>query len=184
MRTYILLAILTLLSVGYFANEWQKQPNKVAVPITKEQQPDFTAKGLDIKLFNQLGKPTAALQAEKMTYFTEQKQAQLSQSQYSVFGENADIDWRLSAQQSILTNNRHLELSEQVTVNASEKYKWLNQLQTDTLTLDLHDKTIASSDEITIDNQNLKLSGTGLVGNLDSQHFELKKNVHAIVKPN
>lgn len=184
MRVYLLIVLICSCAGYYFYQQWQTQPKNIIKPSTEKSEPDYKASGLSIKLFNKTGVPSVELKAQSMAYYQKKAVAEFEQTEYNLYNDNAEIDWQLHAQKSVLHNNNDLELSHQVTLSSNATTHWLTNLSTEQLNVDIANKTIETMTPINIHGERFNLTGKGISANLNQNKFEIKDEIKAVIIPN
>ena len=175
----LLLSVLVIIAVSqYFWREWTNEP-ETTEKIDQVALPDYQIKQLVQVTFNQAGDKQTQLKAENLEYYRELEFTYFQHPEYVLYSDKQESDWVLSANESGIYDNRHLELEGNVLVKATQTTDWLNEIQVSRLNMDLQEHTISSKAEVQAQGNKLKVSGKGLQGNLKTKEFELTQNVKA-----
>lgn len=176
----LLFSILILFAISqYFWREWSSQPDTI-VEYDRVAQPDYQIQQLTQTIFNDNGQPHTQLKAENLEHYEELEFTYFQRPVYVLYSETQQSNWILTANESGIYDNRHLELEGNVLVKATQPTDWLNEIKVAQLNMDLINHTISTSAQITGQGNKLSIQGKGLRGNLKTQEFELIDHVQAI----
>ncbi len=175
----LLLSVLVIIAVSqYFWREWSAEP-ETQEKLDQVALPDYQIKQLTQVTFNQDGNRETQLKAENLEYYQELEFTYFQHPEYVLYSDNQESNWVLTANESGIYDNRHLELEGDVLVKATESTDWLNEIKVSRLNMDLTEHTINSKAKVQATGNKLLVSGKGLQGNLKTKEFELTQNVQA-----
>ncbi|SHI05968.1 LPS export ABC transporter periplasmic protein LptC [Ferrimonas marina] len=174
-----LLAGLLMLAMagGLYWRSVQLEDNAPAYDSASD--PDFVARALKIRSFDERGRLTGEIAADSMQHFEEQQLTEFERPVTLIHPENGDGAWKVEASAGVLTENRYLELTEQVLVTAIEPDEPLSRLSTTALSVDLQTMVMTSDAIIEAEGNTFTLSAEGLWADLNSNQMKLQRKVNA-----
>ncbi|MER2493299.1 LPS export ABC transporter periplasmic protein LptC [Catenovulum sediminis] len=175
----LLLSVLVIITISqYFWREWSQQP-EVVTEYDPVAQADYTIEALSRRQFDENGHLHTQLDAEQLEHYQDLQFTYFQQPKYILYSSAQQQHWLIQANESVIYDNRNLELEGDVQVIASHPDEWFNTLYVEQLNMDLQAQTISTSSAVNAVADKLKFSGQGLRGNLQTQEFELINHVRA-----
>lgn len=175
----LLLSVLVIVAVSqYFWRQWSTDdltPNKVE----QVTQPDYQIKQFTQVTYGSTGNKQTQLKAENLEYYQELEFTYFQHPEYVLYSDMQESNWVLTANESGIYDNRHLELEGNVLVRSTQPTDWLNEINVSRLNMDLTQHTITSKAQVNAQGNKLQVSGKGLKGNLKTKEFELTQHVQA-----
>ncbi len=106
MRTWLLLALLMLLGITW----WASRPEplvSIQDPVDKTQLQDYFVFGLELRQFDEAGNLGHVLQARQLRHYTESGVTRLAAPEYVLYSDQRP-GWRISAEQGQLSRDQSL----------------------------------------------------------------------------
>lgn len=181
----VTLAIILLFGTA-LALYWQVQTKKANQPLADSgvQKPDYIATDLRSITFNSEGKLESRVSAAYMEHFDTDAETRFTEPVYTLFPEDGDGEWRLSAKVGKLNKSSDSVMLEQdVLIEAMSFDEPLQRLNTSYLELDLKTMILTSDEEIFISGNNFHLSGQGLYADLNAQEVKLLSKIKGTYEP-
>lgn len=169
--------------VALYASLFFKSDSK-AIVISEDSElfPNYRALNLNSRLYNQTGKLSHAVQATKMEHFEALGFAVFENPVYTLYLDNSQ-PWQVSAKEATLYDNHRIILENQVKIMNLDSNRFVEKIATDYVEIDLNKKTISSDQLVEISGPNFFVTSVGLVGNLNTQQYELREHVNTLVDP-
>ncbi|MCU4675463.1 LPS export ABC transporter periplasmic protein LptC [Catenovulum sp. 2E275] len=175
----LLLSVLVIIAVSqYFWHEWTNEPQSQE-KVDQVALPDYQIKQLIQISYNQDGHRQTKLKAENLEYYQELEFTYFQHPEYVLYSDKQESSWILTANESGIYDNRHLELEGNVLIKSTEPTDWLNEIKVSRLNMDLTEHTINSKAQVQAHGNKLEVVGKGLQGNLKTKEFELTQHVQA-----
>lgn len=146
-------------------------------------QPDFTAQGLQTRLFESGGKLAHQLNAESMAHYLQIGLTELNQPVYTVYTENDVATWQISAEQGTFYDDQTLILERGVEINALQPDTAIQQVITEYLVIDMMAETMRTDYPVTLFGPRLTIQGDGLKADLYAEQMELNRHVKTVFEP-
>ncbi|QYJ74841.1 LPS export ABC transporter periplasmic protein LptC [Shewanella sp. FJAT-52076] len=165
---------------------WQVQSKKASQPQLTDsvQKPDYVATDLRSISYNAEGKLESRVSASYMEHFDGDAQTLFTQPVYTLFPEDGQGEWRLTAKTGRLDKvSDEVMLEEEVLIEALTIDEPLQQLNTSYLELDLKTMILTSDKEIIISGNNFHLSGHGLYADLNAKEVKLLSKIKGTYEP-
>lgn len=146
-------------------------------------RPDFTAYGLETRIFESDGLLAHKIQSQKMSHYNQIGLTELEQPIYTVFSEQGEALWKVSAAQGTFYDDQTLVLERAVEIHALEPDTPIKEVLTEYLIIDLKKETMSTEHPVTMHGPRLLIRGDGMSADLNAERMELKRHVKTIFQP-
>lgn len=180
---YSISALFTLALATYIPT-WLKedtQPNQIS-----EQdafRPTYKAINLRSALYDDTGRLTHRIFASEMEHYEQLGFVFFKQPQYTIYIENDEQPWRLSADEGTLYDDNRIQLEQNVTIQSLSDNNFVKTITTEYMQMDLDTKVMTSDQAVTIVGEDYKIQSNGFNANLHTKQYELKKHVQTVYLP-
>lgn len=140
--------------------------------------PDFIAKDMTLKRFDESGYLSSLVKAEKMEYYSDNLTT-LTKPSYIIYPKKGAPRWKINADTGIFDQQNSVILSSNVVISAIDPNEALQKLYTSYLEIDLNLMKVSSDKVIKIKGKQYNATGTGLKADLTLRTFELIENIQA-----
>lgn len=189
-RSLIILSVMAI-AIGIFLWNVFYEPQRSDVSEASEQLiPDFTAIGLETKVFESDGRLAQQIRAERMAHFSALNLTELGKPQYITFlpEERASADgtgtiWEVAADHGRYYEGERLELETNVIILNRSNTGYINEITTDFINIDLPTRTMHTDAPVVIQGQQFIVRGNGMRVDLEAQQMELIHHVETIYRP-
>jgi lipopolysaccharide export system protein LptC len=192
--------LLSIIFISVMTMMWVSLDDETPVPIqsnlTSAERAEYVAIDLKRIVYNQNGELTQQLTAKKMTYFDSQNRAEfdspllvLQTKQNNSDGSSSSDGnetsqaagkWRISSQSGILYNNNRLILRQNVDAINLVQSDYINSITAQNISVNIKDNTMLSDDNVQIRGDDVIMTGSGLIANLNDHHIELIRHAQTI----
>ncbi|MFT5161509.1 MAG: lipopolysaccharide export system protein LptC [Alteromonadaceae bacterium] len=196
--------LLSIIFISVMTMMWVSLDDETPVPIqsnlTSAERAEYVAIDLKRIVYNQNGELTQQLTAKKMTYFDSQNRAEfdspllvLQTKQNNSDGSSSSSSssdgnetsqaagkWRISSQSGILYNNNRLILRQNVDAINLVQSDYINSITAQNISVNIKDNTMLSDDNVQIRGDDVIMTGSGLIANLNDHHIELIRHAQTI----
>nr|WP_231699843.1 LPS export ABC transporter periplasmic protein LptC [Aliidiomarina indica] len=159
-------------------------------PGVEQQIPDFTARGLETRIFESDGRLSHQIRADRMAHFSLLRLTELELPVYisylsdeQVNVEDAGAVWQITARTGRLYDDIRLELEESIKIVNQSDVGYIEQIETEYLAIDLQHRTMHTEASVTIRGDRFIVHGEGMRVDLDAQQLELIHHVETIFYP-
>jgi lipopolysaccharide export system protein LptC len=184
-KLYLSSSIVFLIAVLiYGAVSWQTAKTPEATIINNDLTPDFVAEKLASNIYNKNGQLSHVINALRMEHFSKLGMTQFTQPKYTLYPENQQTTWQVSANEGTLDHNNRVTLRNRVRLLSSDKNSLVQEIHCKSLQIDLNTKIISSDQTIMIQGKDFTMYGSGLIVDLNSTQMTLTEHVQTIYKKN
>lgn len=148
-----------------------------------ELVPNYQAVNLRSKIYDEDGRLSHRVVADKMEHYEELAFTVFENPVYTLYLKNGE-PWQLSADEGVWYENNRIKLENNVTLVSLHPQKYINEISAEFMEIDLKDQTLKSDQLVTISGSNFIVTSIGIAGNLASQQYELKEHVKTKFDPN
>ncbi|SES90792.1 LPS export ABC transporter periplasmic protein LptC [Thorsellia anophelis] len=177
----ILLILVALTLIGIKFADMDTNDNLNEEP--NEDSPTYIATETKTLAYDELGKLSHELLAKFAKNRADSGKSELKDPILIIFGETGKPDWKVSAERADIDENRLLFLQGNVKVNRLEAVAILDNIVTESASIDLNTQDIMSEVAVTLEGDGFSSKGNGLIGNIKSQQAKLLNNVMSIYQP-
>ncbi len=177
MRRELLAGLLLLAMAGGLY--WHNLLMAPQSPTLATQEPDFVARAMTTRAYNEHGRLNAEIAADRMLHYQPLQLTEFTKPVYLVYPEGTDTTWKVTANFGVLEQNRYLHLRDQVQLEALEHNEPINRIRTQALKLDLETMIVSTDEALEAQGENLSLTATGLIADLKLNLVSLLHKVSA-----
>jgi lipopolysaccharide export system protein LptC len=123
--------------------------------------PNYEAKNLRSKFFDNNGTLTHQVSAEKMEHFDILGFVNFTQPEYTIYLQGDGSRWQLNADEGTFYDNNTIELVSDVQIRNLQPEDYIQTISTDFIEIDLLTKTITSDQPLVISGANVIINGIG-----------------------
>lgn len=201
-KRFWLLGLLILLGVGIFMTDEYLQPVAPSATTTAQREPDYYGEGLTSKRFNQQGKLSQVIEAEKSThypdsdktFFEKPKMITLNGKQWQMTAATGQLDqknnllmldqdvWVIPYEKDASSDNALSINNLTSDVIANDEMPNMS-IQTTSLTYQIEPQIATTDDLVIIRNDNNVMRGTGMKLEISKQRMQLNSGVTTRYEP-
>ncbi|QHB17486.1 LPS export ABC transporter periplasmic protein LptC [Mannheimia pernigra] len=181
--TIILLIIVAILGGWYYS---LKEKDNIGLDhlIKKEGQPEYVGSKISTTVYDLKGNPQYFAQASNIKRYESTERTEFSQPFIELFAKDStQKQWKVSADYAEITKEKILNLKGNIKLDALDPASRLQQITTDTLTVDLNTQNIFTESAVKSIGSGFTTTGVGLKGNLKQQVATLQKEVKSYIEP-
>jgi len=146
-------------------------------------QPDFTARGLQTRLFESGGDLAHQLDAEGMAHYIQIGLTELTQPTYTVYTQDDLATWQISAEQGTFYDDQTLILERGVEIISLQPDTAIQRVITEYLVIDMAAESMRTDYPVTLFGPQLTIRGDGLKADLYAEKMELNRHVKTVFEP-
>ncbi|MFA9499518.1 LPS export ABC transporter periplasmic protein LptC [Mannheimia sp. E30BD] len=181
--TFILLIIVAILGGWYYSLQ-EKENMGLDQLIKKEGQPEYVGNKMSTTVYDLKGNPQYFAQASEIKRYESTERTEFFKPFIELFAKDStQKQWKVSADYAEITKEKMLNLKGNIKLDALDPTSRLQQITTDTLTVDLNTQDIFTESEVKSIGSGFTTTGVGLTGNLKQQVATLKKDVKSYIEP-
>ncbi|WP_185960715.1 LPS export ABC transporter periplasmic protein LptC [Aliidiomarina halalkaliphila] len=189
-RSIILVALFLLGATFILWLAMDSDSDDVEPALIEQQIPDFTARGLETRIFESDGRLSHQIRAERMAHFSLFRLTELESPVYTSYlsDEQVNIEeagavWQITARVGRLYEDVRLELEESIKIVNQSDVGYIEQIDTEYLAIDLQNRTMHTEAPVTIRGDRFIVRGEGMRIDLEAQQLELIHHVETIFYP-
>ncbi|EGN74876.1 hypothetical protein A28LD_1893 [Idiomarina sp. A28L] len=152
--------------------------------------PDFTATGLETRVFESDGRLAQQIRAEHMAHFSALNLTELEKAVYITYLDESAVDssetgsvWEVSADKGRYYEGERLELESNVLIINRSNTGYIDEIKTDFISIDLQNRIMHTDSPVTIQGPQFTINGNGMRVDLEVQQLELIDHVETIYYP-
>lgn len=184
-RARLILLGLTVLAILMLWQPWQ--PAEEEVVTTEPDAPDFTATELETWVFDAEGQLNHRIFATEMVHYSQRNLTEMVAPEYvthAVQARDGQItSWQIQAERGAVQENRFLTLSGDVLMQNLSVTGYVREVRTNSLAIDLQNRTMNTDDTVTLTGQQFEMRGEGMRVSLEAQQMELVHHVETYYYP-
>ncbi|MBY3788455.1 LPS export ABC transporter periplasmic protein LptC [Photobacterium carnosum] len=177
---YVLLMIICAW-LGYYLLEQYWQQDVQVKP--NDEKPMFIGSKVSNTNFDLKGIRQYQIDAEHLEHFNVSGETTFTQPVLWIFRQGQDAEWRISANNAKLEQDKILHLQGNVRIFNLLPDSDIQVIKTDNLRLNLVNKDFSTNDHVTINGPVFQNQGDGMKGNMDRNVATLLKNVKGRYEP-
>lgn len=162
--------------------KWNVAKHDETESVTQEVLPEFIAESLSSKIYNDEGKLTYVIKADRMEHYTDLGVTHFEKPQYSLYPKDSQATWKVSANEGTLYKNNRVLLESRVLILSNDKTSLLQEVHGKYLELDLNSNILSSEQTILIQGKGFNMYGSGLIVDLNTDQMTLTEHVQTIYK--
>jgi len=178
------LVIFILATIVYGLTEWRNANQKTTDIIGGELTPDFIAESLKSAIYNQAGRLSHEIQADRMEHYTALEFTHFELPNYTLYPKNANSPWQVKAKEATLYNNNKVILKNTVRITSTEPEALIQKVHSNALELDLNTNIISSLQQVIVYGKNFTMYGSGLIIDLNTTQMTLTQHEKTTYKKN
>ncbi|WP_416306232.1 LPS export ABC transporter periplasmic protein LptC [Neptunicella sp. SCSIO 80796] len=183
-KVSISICLLFLLVLALNLEDWLADSPIQTTENTEEAwQPNYQANEMQSTLYDKQGNINHLVYAQHMEHYQLLGFTLFEHPQYTIFTQEQDRPWKISATEGTLYDDNRLHLEDNVIVQSMDKEGFVQTMQTDFIEINLDSRTLTSDQIVTITGKNYVMQGTGFSANLDKRTFELLNHVKSTFAP-
>lgn len=144
--------------------------------------PNYSALNLNSKLFDSDGNLSHQVSAAKMEHYEELGFTVFEAPIYTLYMRDRE-PWQVTAGEATLYDDKRIALENEVKIVNLHTDEFVTEIETSYVEIDLESKIIKSDQLVQILGTNYLITSVGLVGNLNTQEYELSEHVKTQVNP-
>ncbi|MBY5993099.1 LPS export ABC transporter periplasmic protein LptC [Ferrimonas balearica] len=178
MKREMLAGLLLLVAAG--ALYWRTVQLEQQTPQARaEAEPDFVARSLRTRSYDENGRLAAQIAAESMVHFQEEGRTEFRDPVYLIYPEGSQGIWKVRSEQGRLMDARHVELEKDVIITAIEPNEPLRTIRTEFLELDLETMILTTDRPLRAHGETFEVDAVGLWADLNLNQINLNSKVSA-----
>jgi len=178
----IALFVLLLSALIYGIIEWRTASIEQNTLIVYEQRPDFIAEKLKSKIYNDLGQLSHTIEAGRMEHYADLEVSYFESPNYTLYPQQDTLPWKVSAREATLYKDKHVELKNQVHIQATQVDSLIKEIHCKKITLDLKTNIISSKQSVVVVGKDFTMYGSGLIIDLNTKQMTLTQHERTIYK--
>lgn len=177
-RIIVLIGLFFASCALFFYNPFWSVTEEKQAPAQDVYLPDFTAKNMTLRRFNEQGALESLVKAEKMEYYDDSVTTFVKPS-YVIYPKNGAPHWKIDADNGVFDQNDRVILNDNVIISSTDPEQSLKQIKTSYLEVNLTTMQVTSDKKIIIEGTQYNATGIGLKADLNLRQFELIKDIQA-----
>lgn len=146
----------------------------------RQIQPDFTATGLIVRVYDEHGELAHQIAAEEMTHYSPIGLTELMTPTYILqLNQGKDI-WQVTAEQGSFYADNSLVLERNIKMTSLTAAEFIERIETSYLTIDTEADVVTTEQPVLIIGPDFTARGEGLRADLRAQTVEMIKHVETI----
>ncbi len=183
-RLGISIASLFMLVLLVYMPVWMSETDSTTgQPEEDVLKPAYTAKNITTTLYDDTGSLNHRVFAETMEHYDQLSFVLFQKPEYTVYLEQGETPWQVTANEGTLYNNNLIELESKVRVRNLQSNEFVRTIETDFIKINLDDKTLFSDQPVVIRGTEFVVNSNGIKGDLSSQQYELIDHVQTSFSP-
>lgn len=178
------LVIFILATILYGLTQWRNANQKTTDIIGSELTPDFIAESLKSAIYNQAGRLSHEIKADRMEHYTALELTHFELPNYTLYPKNSNAPWQVKAKEATLYNNNKVILKNTVRITSTEPDALIQKVHSRALELDLNTNIISSVQEVIVYGKNFTMYGSGLIIDLNTTQMTLTQHEKTTYKKN
>lgn len=178
LKLIVLITFIVVSLVWWFPAFKDTQPEVVAD--SESIYPEFTAKNLHQKVYDENGQLNQQIFAKELEHYNELSLTHFKQPDFVIYQDNKPY-WKFSAQEGNLQDGL-LILDNNVTMLQLSEPKSAIEIKTEYLEIDLNASMVTTDNTIRIESDKVLIRGEGLNADLNQGSIALIKHVQTIIK--
>jgi len=164
----------------YGVAEWRSSLVEQTDAIDSELIPDFIAEALKSDIYDDAGKLSHKIDAQRMEHYASLEFTHFEFPNYTLYPKNSSSPWKVSANEATLYNNNRVMLENRVRLLATAPESLIKEIHCKYLELDLNTNIISSDQTVVIKGKDFTMHGSGLIIDLNTKQMTLTEHVQTI----
>lgn len=170
-----------VLAIGlYGIVEWRQSNKEDVQSVDSNITPDFIAESLNSDTFDQKGKLSYVIDAQRMEHYSNLDITHFEYPKYTLYPKGEEAPWHISAKEGTLYGNNRVRLENRVQLKSADKNSILQEIHGKYLELDLNTKILSSDQTIVIQGKGFTMYGSGIIVDLNTKQWTLTEHVQSI----
>tara|TARA_A200000113_G_scaffold125177_1_gene112673 strand:- start:209 stop:787 length:579 start_codon:yes stop_codon:yes gene_type:complete len=183
-RLGVSISALFSLAVLMYLPTWMEEPEKdVRQQQSDALKPSYKAKNLATTLYNQDGMLNHKVFAESMEHYDQLGFVFFQQPRYTLYTDNANAPWVVTAKEGTLYNNELIQLEKAVTIENKTDNDFVKNITTEYIQINLENKQMTSDQPVKILGAQYVILSNGFNADLRKQEYELLDHVQTTYSP-
>lgn len=183
-RLGLSISALFVLALLMYLPTWMSQEPEQAVKTRDDAlTPSYRAKNLTTTLYNADGKLDQKVFARAMEHYDQLGFVLFQQPQYTVYVDNDEPPWEVTAQEGTLYDNNLIQLDSDVVIKSLKQDDFVNSIATEFMEINLDTKVMTSDQPVLIRGADFVINSNGFNANLNTRQYELIDHVQTIYSP-
>lgn len=146
----------------------------------REIKPDFTAKGLIVRVYGEQGELAHKIAAEQMTHYSPIGLTELMEPTYIIQLDNNGPIWQVEAEQGSFYADKTLVLERNIEMTSLSAEEFVERIETSYLTINTREELVITEQPVLIIGRDFTAKGEGMRADLRAQTLEMTKHVETI----
>lgn len=146
----------------------------------RQIQPDFTATGLIVRVYDEQGELAHRIAAEEMTHYSPIGLTELMAPTYILQLNQGNDIWQVQAEQGSFYADNSLVLERNIEMTSLTAAEFIERIETSYLTIDTDAGMVTTEQPVLIIGPDFTARGEGLRADLHAQTVEMIKHVETI----
>lgn len=178
------ISALFILALATYIPTWLKEDDSPQQNTQEDAyKPTYQATNLRSALYDESGELSHRIFASKMEHFEQLGFVYFTQPQYTIYMEDDQRPWRVTAEEGTLYDDNRIQLERNVVITSLSDDEFVKTINTEFLQINLDTKVMTSDQAVTITGQDYQITSNGLNANLQTKHYELKQHVQTVYSP-
>jgi len=189
-RSIVIILLLALIAAIILWNAFDDEETIELDQNSEALIPDFTATGLETRVFESDGRLAQQIRADHMAHFSALNLTNLENPVYITYLDELAVNpaetgsiWEVSANTGRYYEGERLELEDNVLVLNLSNTGYIDEIRTDFIYIDLQNRTMHTDSPVTIEGTQFIVNGNGMRVDLEAQQLELIHHVETIYYP-
>lgn len=178
------ISALFILALATYIPTWLKED--VGLAEVSEQdayRPTYKAINLRSALYDDSGRLTHRIFASEMEHYEQLGFVFFKQPQYTIYMEDDQQPWRLTADEGTLYDDNRIQLEQNVIIQSLSNDNFVKTITAEFIQIDLDTKLMTSDQPVIIIGDDYEIQSNGFDANLRTKQYELKKHVQTVYLP-
>ncbi|NMH60453.1 LPS export ABC transporter periplasmic protein LptC [Alteromonas ponticola] len=183
-RLTLSIAVLFGLSLLVYLPTWMNEtPQNANLQQENAHRPAYSAKNITTTLYDETGNIHHQVFARTMEHYDLLGFVTFTQPQYSIYAEQDQSPWKVSAEEGTLYNGNVIQLDKNVELTSDGPDEFIKSVKTEYIQLNLDTRQMVSDQPVTIQGIDYTIESNGLNANLRTKHYELIDHVQTTFAP-
>lgn len=175
---------LLVAGIAYALIEWRQADVTTVKNVDTELTPDFIAESLKSNTFNDKGKLSHVIDAQRMEHYADIEVTHFEFPSLTLYPENKDVPWKVSSKEGTLFKNNRVSLKNRVKLETTDATSLIQEIHGKSIELDLNTNIISSEQAIIVMGNGFTMYGSGLIVDINSKQMTMTEHVQTIYQKN
>ncbi|MBT0585441.1 LPS export ABC transporter periplasmic protein LptC [Alteromonas oceanisediminis] len=178
------ISALFILALATYLPTWFKDEQEMADDSAQDAwQPTYQAKNLRSALYDEDGRLTHRVFASEMEHYDQLGFVFFKQPQYTIYMEEQQKPWQLTAQEGTLYDDDRIQLERDVVIQTLSDDNFVKTIRTQYIQVMLDTKKMLSDQPVIIEGADYEIQSNGFEADLNTKEYELKRHVQTVYLP-